>query len=62
MQYNTTLQLAGTFYNSSQTGVDMDKVNDLILEVGYNLHFRVTLNYISFSGLFKDHCGHSVLC
>ena len=37
VQYNTTLQLADTLYNSSQTGEDMEKVTNLIIEVGYIL-------------------------
>ena len=42
MQYNTTLQLADTFYNSSQTGEDMEKVDNLIVEVGYILSVQAT--------------------
>ena len=37
LQYNTTLQLTDSFYNSSQAGEDMERVNNLISKVGYHL-------------------------
>ena len=62
MQYNTTLQLMDSFYNSSQAGEDVEKVNNLVLEVGYNLRVqRPLLKYISFVELFMYHYYHSIL-
>ena len=56
MQYNTTLQLADTFYNSSQTGDDMDKLNSLILKVGCNLYMSMLPQSTNHFLTVKDHC------
>ena len=35
LQYNATLQLMDHFYNGSQTGGDVEKVEELVSEVCY---------------------------
>ena len=43
-----------SFYNNNQPGEDMERVTDLVSEVGYHLNVQ------TISKLFMNHCDHSI--